>query len=305
MLPSILGFAVVLSIAAGWRIFVPGAEPRLLSSLFDLVNGACGLWGLVVTLMMLSRVEGFGFWRTIVTYFVGTLVLAAGLALMVRTFLFHPFSLPSASMSPTLLPGDRVFAAKYPYGYTRFSLPFSPPLFSGRIFGSEPARGDIVVFRLPKDDSTDYIKRVIGMPGDRIQMKEGLLYINETPVKRERLSDYIGEDPCGSEATARVKRWKETLPNGVTYESLDCVDNGFYDNTNVYTVPPGHFFMMGDNRDNSTDSRFLSEVGYVPFENLVGRAQIIFFSIDEDASFWQIWKWPTDVRWSRILEAVR
>ncbi len=184
------------------------------------------------------------------------------IALVIRTFLFQPFNIPSGSMKATLLVGDYLFVSKYCYGYSHYSIPLSPPLFSGRIFGSEPARGDIVVFRLPKDDSTDYIKRVIGLPGDRIQMKEGLLYINDTPVKRERLSDYIGEDPCGSDATARVKRWKETLPNGVTYESLDCVDNGFYDNTNVYTVPPGHFFMMGDNRDNSTDSRVLSAVGY-------------------------------------------
>jgi signal peptidase I len=228
------------------------------------------------------------------------------IALVIRTFLFQPFNIPSGSMKATLLVGDYLFVSKYSYGYSHYSIPLSPPLFSGRIFGSEPNRGDVVVFRLPKDDSTDYIKRVIGLPGDRIQMKEGLLYINEKPVVRERISDFIGEDPCGSsDATARVKRWKETLPNGVTYESLDCVDNGFYDNTVVYTVPPGNFFMMGDNRDNSTDSRVLSAVGYVPFENLIGRAQMIFFSIAEGEHAWMFWRWPTAVRWNRIFTIVR
>ncbi|MEA2940772.1 MAG: signal peptidase [Bradyrhizobium sp.] len=228
------------------------------------------------------------------------------IALVIRTFLFQPFNIPSGSMKATLLVGDYLFVSKYSYGYSHYSIPLSPPLFSGRIFGSEPSRGDVLVFRLPKDDSTDYIKRVIGLPGDRIQMREGLLHINDKPVVRERLSDFIGEDPCGSsDATARVKRWKETLPNGVSYETLDCVDNGFYDNTNVYTVPANHFFMMGDNRDNSTDSRVLSAVGYVPFENIVGRAQMIFFSIAEGEHAWEIWRWPTAVRWNRIFSIVR
>ena len=164
-----------------------------------------------------------------------------------------------------------------------------------------------MVFRLPKDDSTDFIKRVIGLPGDRIQMKDGLLYINDNPVQRERLSDYIGENPCGADAdgTSRVKRWKETLPSGVTYETLDCFDNSFYDNTSVYTVPSAHFFMMGDNRDNSTDSRVLSQVGYVPFENIVGRAQMIFFSIAEGEHAWMFWRWPWVIRWNRLFKIVR
>jgi signal peptidase I len=198
--------------------------------------------------------------------------------ILFRTFLFQPFNIPAASMVPTLLVGDYLFVSKYAYGYTHYSLPFSPRLFSGRIFGSAPLRGDVVVFRSPKNDSFDYIKRVVGLPGDRIQMTQGLLYINGTPVARERLTDFMGDgDSCGANG-AGTKRWRETLPNGVSYETLDCVDNGFYDNTNVYMVPDGHFFMMGDNRDNSTDSRVLSSMGYVPLENIVGRAGLIFFS---------------------------
>jgi signal peptidase I len=225
------------------------------------------------------------------------------IALIIRTFLFQPFNIPSGSMKETLLVGDYLFVSKYTYGYSRYSIPFSPPLFSGRIWSGNPERGDIVVFRLPKDDTTDYIKRVIGLPGDRIQMIAGVLHINGEPVKRERIEDFIENEEGGS--TTRVKRWRETLPNGVSYTTLDLVDNGFYDNTSVYEVPSGHYFMMGDNRDNSTDSRVLSQVGYVPLQNIVGKAQVIFFSIHEGERAWELWRWPWSVRWGRLFHMVR
>ena len=224
------------------------------------------------------------------------------LALIVRVFLFQPFNIPSGSMIPTLLVGDYLFVSKYSYGYSRYSFPFGPNLFSGRIWAAEPTRGDVVVFKLPRDNETDYIKRVIGLPGDEIQMIHGVLHINGEAVKKERVGDFVMENPARRER--HFARYRETLPNGVSYPILDIVNEGIGDNTEIYRVPEGHFFMMGDNRDNSTDSRFLSEVGFVPFENLIGKAQIIFFSIDEGASFWQVWKWPTDVRWSRLLDVV-
>lgn len=236
-----------------------------------------------------------GTWETI-----KIVIQALLLALVVRTLLFQPFNIPSGSMMDTLLIGDYLFVSKYAYGYSRFSLPFSPPIFPGRILGSMPQRGDIVVFKLPKDNSTDYIKRVIGLPGDRIQMIDGRLQINGKAVERERLPDVVQKNAFGDET--RITRWKETLPNGVSYETLDLDPNSFEDNTPVYEVPPGHLFMMGDNRDNSTDSRVLGAVGYVPYENLIGRAEVIFFSVKEGNPAWAFWKWPWTVRFERIFK---
>jgi signal peptidase I len=195
---------------------------------------------------------------------------------------------------PTLLVGDYIFVSKYAYGYSHFSLPFSPPLFSGRIFPAAPRRGDVAIFRLPKDPATDYVKRIVGLPGDRIQMKGGVLIINDVPVQRERVDDFIDED-----SGERIRRWRETLPGGVSYLAIDAQDNGFLDNTQVYTVPPGHYFMLGDNLDNSTDSRVLSAVGYVPFENLIGRAEFIFFSTRKAPGK------PMEIRAERIGQRIR
>jgi signal peptidase I len=224
------------------------------------------------------------------------------LALIVRTFFFQPFNIPSGSMKSTLLIGDYLFVSKFSYGYSKYSIPFSPALFSGRIWGAEPERGDVAVFRLPRDPSIDYIKRVIGLPGDEIQMIDGILNINGEPVPRERVEDFLMTNRRGRQV--RAPRYRETLPNGVSYLTLDLVENGFADNTGVFKVPAGHYFMMGDNRDNSSDSRVQSGVGFVPLENFVGRADLIFFSIEEDASAWKIWEWPSTVRWGRLFSSV-
>jgi signal peptidase I len=228
---------------------------------------------------------------------ISVIVQALLLALVIRTLFFQPFSIPSGSMRPTLLEGDYLFVTKWAYGYSRHSLPFSPPIFGGRIWGGTPERGDVVVFKFPPNPSLDYIKRVVGLPGDRIQMIDGVLHINGEPVERERVGQI--DNPDITEVQRPVDVWRETLPNGVSYDTLDLSPNSIGDDTREFVVPEGHYFMMGDNRDNSTDSRF--NVGFVPAENLVGRANIIFFSIAEGSSPLEIWKWPTDLRLSRLF----
>ncbi|HEX4768379.1 MAG TPA: signal peptidase I [Lichenihabitans sp.] len=238
---------------------------------------------------------------------VKVVIQALLIALVVRTFLFQPFNIPSGSLIPTLLIGDYLFVSKYSYGYSKYSLPFSPNLFSGRILGTPPKRGDVAVFKLPLDNSTDYIKRVIGLPGDKIQLIDARLYINGQEVPREQVASITTRDQFGNEVP--VPTFKETLPGGVTHLIIQRDgDKGLLSNTGVFEVPQGDYFMMGDNRDNSTDSRVPPEqggVGYVPFENFVGRAEIIFFSVKEDTPVWEFWRWPTDVRWDRIFKPVR
>ena len=238
--------------------------------------------------------------------FVKVVVQALLIALVVRTFLFQPFNIPSGSMIPTLLVGDFLFVSKYSYGFSKFSFPLSPNLFQGRIMGSPPKQGDVVVFKLPRDNSTDYIKRVIGLPGDTIQMKEGRLYINGTIVPREPIAKVHTEDYYGRETD--VPTYKETLPDGVSHTIIEIQgDTGFNDNTELFKVPANSYFMMGDNRDNSTDSRVPPDqggVGYVPYENLIGRAELLFFSVKQGDAAWKVWEWPWTVRWSRLLNPI-
>jgi signal peptidase I len=231
-----------------------------------------------------------------------TIVYAVLIALVVRTVAYEPFNIPSGSMIPTLLVGDYLFVSKFSYGYSRFSLPFGLPLFSGRILSHPPRRGDVIVFKLPTDDSTDYIKRLIGLPGDTIQMKEGQLYINGEEVPRKRIADFLY--PEGDGTIVPMRQYIETLPNGVQHRIIKLGNNGPLDNTQVYHIPTNDYFMMGDNRDNSEDSRVLSAVGYVPAENLIGKAQFIFFSTNGSAALWEFWQWPFAIRYDRLFRAI-
>lgn len=230
-----------------------------------------------------------------------TVVFALLIAFVLRVLLFQPFTIPSASMEPNLYEGDYIVVSKWSYGYSKHSIPFSPPLFDGRILGKDPTRGDIVVFKLPRDNKTDYIKRVIGLPGDKVQMIANKLYLNGAPVKdvvvsRAELADMFGPRP--------VTQVRETLPNGKSFMTQDYGPGGDLDDTPVYEVPNGHFFMMGDNRDNSIDSRveMWAGVGMVPAENLVGKAEIIMFSWSPGASLFNPVSWFANLRPSRFFK---
>ncbi len=254
-------------------------------------------------------------WRGGIGETIRTLLYALLIALAFRSALYQPFSIPSGSMKPTLLIGDYLFVSKYAYGYSRHSIPFSPGFLpDGRLPDRQPERGDVIVFKLPKDGETDYIKRVVGMPGETIQLKEGVIHIDGEPVARERVGDFA--EPLASRASLRCERrgvdsggervclktvFLETLPGGRSYLTLNSNDDtrSASDNTRPYVVPEGHYFFMGDNRDNSIDSRYTDAVGFVPAENLVGRAEIIFLSSESRAFF------PWDWRLGRFFDGLR
>jgi signal peptidase I len=228
---------------------------------------------------------------------VRTIIYAVLIAIVVRTFAYEPFNIPSRSMEPTLLVGDYLFVKKWVYGYSRHSLPFSWPPFSGRIWSAPVERGDVVVFKVPTDNKTDYIKRIVGLPGDRIQMIDGVLNINGQPVKREPIEDWV------SEQNVTYRRYIETLPNGVQHVIIETSDDkpgSAADNTQEYVVPAGHYFGMGDNRDNSADSR---EWGYIPEENLVGRASFIFYSTAA-GNLWPVWEAVPETRLDRLMSGI-
>ena len=222
-----------------------------------------------------------GWWDTF-----KTVAWAITIAVAVRSFAYEPFHIPSGSMVPTLLIGDFLFVSKASYGYGKFSVPFGLGPEEGRLWFDPPERGDIAVFRKPTDDSVDYIKRIIGLPGDRIYMQGGVLHIDGKAVERRRIDDYLYVDKRNRRYAAR--QYVETLPNGVSYRVLDVTERGRWDDTREYVVPPGHVFAMGDNRDNSQDSR-VPDVRYIPMENLIGRAERLFISVD--GRFWEVWNW--------------
>lgn len=230
-----------------------------------------------------------------------TIFYAILIAVFIRSFFFEPFKIPSGSMYPSLYVGDYLFVSKYTYGYSRHSLPFSLPLISGKIWFSEPQRGDVIVFKYPQDNRTDFIKRLIGLPGDKLKMSKGRLYINNQLVDREQIDDFVIRDVNGN--AERYHQYIETLPEGKKHSILEISDNEKVDNTVEITIPENNYFMMGDNRDRSDDSRL--NVGFVPKENLVGKARFLFYSHNDDGAWYMPWSWPKKIRWSRLFNKIK
>ncbi len=292
--PSTLGSAVALLFEVLRSSGIGNGDT--LSFLASAALSFFELWAWVATVVMVARVHKFPWPSAFVALALVEIVAVALFALTVRTFLFQPFNAPSRSMEPTLLPGDYFFVNKFAYGYSRFSLPFAPRIFTGRIFAAEPKRGDVVVFALPRDPQTAYVKRIVGLPGDRVQLIAGRLYINGEVAPRKAIT-------VASEEGA-IPTYEETLPGGVVHPiAEEFGDAAFLDNTEVFEVPPGSYFVLGDNRDNSMDSRVSPEkkgIGYVPFENLIGRVAWIFFSLqpEEEGK-------PKSVRSERAGQIVR
>ena len=231
-----------------------------------------------------------------------TIIYAILIAIVIRTFLFEPFKIPSGSMYPTLHVGDYLFVSKYTYGYSKHSFPFSLPLFDGRIWADTPQRGDVVVFKFPQDNKTDFIKRIVGLPGDKIKMQDGILYINGKPVERQQIEDFVIRDKFGN--GERYTQYVETLPTGVKHNILEISDQQeLVDNMVEVTVPENSYFVMGDNRDRSDDSRL--SVGFVPFENLVGKARWLFFSHNTDDAWYKPWAWTKKIRFERMFKKIQ
>lgn len=242
-------------------------------------------------------------WETVKTIFWAVLI-----ALTFRSLAYEPFHIPSGSMKPTLLVGDYIWVSKFSYGYSRYSFPFAPPVIQDRAWLTMPKRGDVVVFRPPSKPGIDYIKRVIGLPGDKVQVLDGHLLVNGTAVKEVEIKNFMDKSP--DNPGRFVPQYLETLPASeggqeVTHSILNVDPNGQLDNTDVYTVPEGHVFCMGDNRDESVDSRVLDDVGYIPIANLIGRAEVIFFSTDGTARIWEPWKWFGALRAERLFKPIQ
>ena len=231
-----------------------------------------------------------------------TLIYALIIAIIIRSLLIQPFYIPSSSMEINLLVGDRLFVTKYSYGYSKHSFPFSPPIFKDRILNKEPQRGDVIVFKTPSDNRTDYIKRLIGLPGDIIQFIDGNIYLNNNQILRTLLKDHETVY-CGNQKI-QVSTFEEKLPNNKSYIVSYRNDISF-SNSDKYIIPENHYFFLGDNRDCSKDSRFLSDVGYVHKDNLVGKAQFLFFSSNtRKGNIFQFWKWSNILRYDRFFKSL-